>query len=153
MFEALLLVSATHCTFQGEEIKVDSKVECKRELLVKEAKAKKKEHPQYVLGADGPNTFDCSGFTMWTYRQIGKELPHFSGAQMDRGQPVHKKKNLKKGDLLFFGPGGSTHVSMYIGNGKMIHTSSSGNDIGIDNINESWYKQRYAGARRYLSGN
>lgn len=153
MFEALLFVSATHCTFQGQEIEVESKAECKREILVKQAKKKMKQNAQYVWAADGPNSFDCSGFTMWLYKQVGKELPHFSGAQMNRGQPVRKKKNLDKGDLLFYGPGGSSHVSMYIGKGKMIHASNPGTDINISNINESWYRSRYAGARSYLHGN
>lgn len=150
MFEAVVLAATIHCSFQGDPIQVDTKKDCKREKLVEWAKDRKRRNAQYVWAADGPMTFDCSGYTMWLYSRVGKTLPHFSGAQMDRGEPIRKKKNLKKGDLLFFGPGGGSHVSMYIGHGKMIHARNPSADIGIDGINESWYKSRYAGARRYI---
>lgn len=150
MFEALVLATAVHCSFQGEKIPVDTIKECKQEKLVAWAKDRKKRNAQYVWAASGPMSFDCSGYTMWLYSRVGKSLPHFSGAQMNRGKPIRHKRNLQKGDLLFFGPGGGSHVSMYIGKGKMIHARNPRADIGIDNINESWYQSRYAGARRYL---
>ncbi len=150
MFEAVVLATAVHCSFNGHAIPADSRADCKRERLVEWAKYKKRHNAQYVWAADGPNSFDCSGFTMWLYQRVGKSLPHFSGAQMDHGQPVRKQRNFNKGDLLFYGPGGGSHVAMYIGHGKMIHASNPGADIRVDSINSSWYRSRFAGARSYL---
>ncbi|HQR78830.1 MAG TPA: C40 family peptidase [Actinomycetota bacterium] len=107
---------------------------------------------RYVSGASGPNTFDCSGFTMWVYRTAtGRQLPHFSGAQMDRARRVGRK-HLKPGDLLFYGPGGSQHVSMYIGKGKMIHATNPRSGVRVDSINMGYYRARFAGAGRIIEG-
>ena len=54
------------------------------------------------------------------------------------------RKHLKPGDLMFFGPGGSQHVSMYIGKGKMIHATNPRSGVRIDSINMGYYKARYA---------
>ena len=145
MLEAVVMAATVHCTFQGHPIKADNKADCRREKVVLWAKDRKDAGAQYVWAADGPNSFDCSGFTMWSYRKVGVNLPHFSGAQMDRGKSV-SKKNLKPGDLLFYGAGGGSHVSMYIGHGKMIHASNPGRDIVIDNV----YWSGFAGALRYI---
>lgn len=150
MFEAVVLAASVHCSFQGHPIQAENKANCKRERLVEWAKKKDKENAQYVWAADGPNSFDCSGFTMWLYGRVGKNLPHFSGSQMDSGKPVRHRKNFQKGDLLFYGPGGGSHVAMYIGHGKMIHASNPGSDIRVDDIDSSWYRSRFAGARSYL---
>jgi cell wall-associated NlpC family hydrolase len=107
---------------------------------------------RYVGGASGPNAFDCSGFTMWVYKQAtGKYLPHFSGAQMDKARRVGRK-HLKPGDLLFYGPGGSQHVSMYIGKGKMIHATNPRSGVRVDSINMGYYRARFAGAGRIIEG-
>jgi cell wall-associated NlpC family hydrolase len=83
----------------------------------------------YVAGAAGPNRFDCSGFTQFVYKKAtGKYLPHYSGAQMNKARRVGKK-HMKPGDLLFFGPGGSQHVAMYIGKGKMVHATNPRTDV------------------------
>jgi cell wall-associated NlpC family hydrolase len=107
---------------------------------------------QYVAGAAGPNRFDCSGFTQYVYKQAtGKYLPHYSGAQMNKARRVGKKW-LKPGDLMFFGPGGSQHVSMYIGKGKMIHATNPRTDVRIDSINNGYWRGRFAGAGRIIEG-
>jgi cell wall-associated NlpC family hydrolase len=121
-----------------------------RSSLVRVALGKK--HARYVGGASGPWAFDCSGFTMWVYKQAtGKRLPHFSGAQMDRTRRVGRK-HLKPGDLLFYGPGGSQHVSMYIGRGRMIHATNPRSGVRIDSINMGYYKARFVGAGRLIEG-
>lgn len=105
---------------------------------------------QYVAGAAGPNRFDCSGFTQYVYKKAtGKYLPHYSGAQMHRAKRVGRK-HLKPGDLLFFGPGGSQHVSMYIGKGKMVHATNPRTDVRIDSINNGYWRGRFAGAGRII---
>ena len=97
---------------------------------------------RYVWGADGPNTFDCSGLTMWCYRQVGISLPHSSAAQIHEGQRV-SRGDLAPGDLVFFGSP-IHHVGLYIGGGMMIHAPHSGDVVKISSINRG----DYAGACR-----
>lgn len=119
-----------------------------RASLVRVALGKK--GARYVAGASGPWAFDCSGFTMWVYKQAtGKSLPHYSGAQMHRAKRV-SRNHLMPGDLLFFGPGGSQHVSMYIGKGRMIHATNPRSGVRVDSINMGYYRARFAGAGRII---
>jgi len=121
-----------------------------RQSLVRVALNKRGK--QYVAGAAGPNRFDCSGFTQYVYKKAtGKYLPHYSGAQMHKARRVGRK-HLKPGDLLFYGPGGSQHVSMYIGKGKMIHATNPRTDVRIDSVNNAYWRGRYAGAGRIIEG-
>ncbi|MBZ0846245.1 C40 family peptidase, partial [Clostridioides difficile] len=87
--------------------------------------AKSKLGCNYVYGAEGPNTFDCSGFTQWCYKQIGISIPRTVATQSKAGKAVDLKDKTKwkAGDLLCrVGGGSSNHVMMYIGNGQMIHS-------------------------------
>ena len=96
----------------------------------------------YVWAAAGPNSFDCSGLTMWAYRRIGISLPHSSRAQINVGQRV-SRSNLQPGDLVFFGSP-IHHVGMYIGGGMMIHAPSSGDVVKVS----SAFRGDFAGASR-----
>ncbi|HEY5433356.1 MAG TPA: NlpC/P60 family protein [Coriobacteriia bacterium] len=87
---------------------------------------------RYVWGASGPQTFDCSGFTMFVYAQVGVQLPHYSGAQINAGAHV-SRDNLQPGDLVFFGSP-IHHVGIYIGGGKMVHSPHTGDVVSIDPI-------------------
>lgn len=90
---------------------------------------------RYVWGADGPDTFDCSGLMMAAYHEIGISLPHSSAAQSNRGRAVSKSK-LKPGDLVFFTRGGRVyHVAMYIGGGKIVHARQEKYGIQINRLN------------------
>ena len=121
-----------------------------RASLVRVALSKKGS--RYVSGAAGPYSFDCSGFVMWVYKKAtGRSLPHYSGAQMQRSKRI-SRNSLQPGDLLFFGPGGSQHVSMYIGKGKMIHATNPSSGVKIDSINAGYYRARFAGAGRIITG-
>jgi cell wall-associated NlpC family hydrolase len=73
----------------------------------------------YVYATAGPVTFDCSGLTKAAYAQIRLGLPHFSGAQLHAGIPV-TAETLRPGDLLTYGPDGSEHVTMYIGDNLVV---------------------------------
>ena len=61
-------------------------------------------------------------------------------------------KWLKPGDLLFYGRGGSQHVSMYIGKGQMIHATNPRTDVRIDRVNNGYWRGRFAGAGRIIEG-
>ena len=80
----------------------------------------------YVWAASGPNSFDCSGLTMWAYAQVGIGLPHSSSAQRGSGPSVSLSA-LAPGDLVFM-PG---HVGMYIGNGNIVHAPTTGDVVKV----------------------
>jgi peptidoglycan DL-endopeptidase CwlO len=85
----------------------------------------------YVWGGETPGVgFDCSGLTAWAWTQAGVPLPHYSGSQMADTTPV-PVSDLEPGDLLFYGPGGSEHVAMYIGGGRMIEAPYTGAYVWI----------------------
>jgi cell wall-associated NlpC family hydrolase len=84
-----------------------------------------------VWGDESPGSgFDCSGLTAWAWGQAGVGLPHYSGAQMADSTPV-PLSDLQPGDLLFYGPGGSEHVAMYVGGGQMIEAPYTGASVWI----------------------
>ncbi|MBN2767799.1 MAG: C40 family peptidase [Campylobacterales bacterium] len=116
--------------------------------------AKQKLGKRYVWGAVGPNTFDCSGFTMYTCKQEGISIPRTSIEQSKAGVPIPKYA-LKPGDLVFFDTsktkrGYVNHVGIYIGDNKFIHASSAKKKVTITSLEAPFYKSRYRGARRYL---
>jgi peptidoglycan DL-endopeptidase CwlO len=81
----------------------------------------------YVYGAEGPDTFDCSGLTMFAYAAANISLPHSSRAQYEMGVPVSANE-LQAGDLLFYGTSPDTihHVAMAIDGGTLVHASTEG---------------------------
>jgi cell wall-associated NlpC family hydrolase len=100
---------------------------------------------RYVYGGTSPRTgFDCSGFTRFVYAHFGIDLPHYSGAQFDRGRRV-SSAGLRPGDLVFFD--GLGHVGLYIGGGRFIHAPHTGTTVSIDTLSRHG---RFDGARRLL---
>ena len=97
----------------------------------------------YVWGGAGPDAFDCSGLTMYSYAAAGISLPHSSSMQSTMGVPV-AYEDLQPGDLVFFYSPVS-HVGMYIGNGQMVHAPYSGSVVQVV---ELAYMPEFAGARR-----
>lgn len=125
------------------------RTKAQRRELVRQAKRRLNGRGQYVAGASSAWRFDCSGFTMYLYKKVlRKNIPHYSGSQM-RSLKRISKRNLKPGDLMFWGPGGSQHASMYIGRGKMIGANNPRRDVVIESINNSYWKPRYAGAATF----
>jgi cell wall-associated NlpC family hydrolase len=96
----------------------------------------------YGVGASGPDTFDCSGLTMYAYAAAGVTLPHSSRAQSTMGVAVSRAE-LQPGDLVFFYSPVS-HVGIYIGNGQMVHASVTGKPVAVTSVD----KAGYVGARR-----
>jgi cell wall-associated NlpC family hydrolase len=86
----------------------------------------------YVWGAGGPDAFDCSGLTQYAYSAAGVSLPHSSKSQSQMGAPVSRGE-LQPGDLVFFYSPVS-HVGMYIGNGQMVHASTSGTPVQVASL-------------------
>ncbi|MEF2968969.1 C40 family peptidase [Paenibacillus sp. M1] len=105
----------------------------------------------YKYGGVTTAGFDCSGFTRYVFQKFGVDLARVSTAQYKQGTPVAKSQ-LREGDLVFFNTSGSgiSHVGIYVGDGKFAHASSS-KGINIDNLDNSYYKTRYVGAKRILS--
>ncbi|WP_270505229.1 C40 family peptidase [Paraclostridium sordellii] len=114
--------------------------------------AKQQLGKPYVWGAEGPSSFDCSGFTQYVFKNAaGKNLPRVSKEQSKFGQSVNKS-NLQKGDLIFFDTdkdGVVNHVGIYMGNNEFIHASSGGKKVIISQLN-SYYNSVYTNARRVL---
>lgn len=98
----------------------------------------------YHWGADGPDSFDCSGLMMYCYAQIGIYLPHSAAAQYDCGERV-SRGDLKPGDLVFFGRSHISHVGMYIGDGNFIHAPHTGDVVKISSLDSHG---GYVGAAR-----
>jgi peptidoglycan DL-endopeptidase CwlO len=106
------------------------------------AAAQTKLGAPYSWGSSGPNAFDCSGLTSWAFKQAGITIPRTSAAQSTFGTAV-ARKDLQPGDLVFFYQPVS-HVGIYIGNGKILHASTSGEPVKISDMDSF----PYSGARR-----
>jgi cell wall-associated NlpC family hydrolase len=98
----------------------------------------------YVYGGASPGGFDCSGFAMYVFAQIGVSLPHNAAAQYGMGTPVDQSQ-LQPGDLVFFN--GLGHMGIYVGGGSFIHAPHTGDVVKISPM-AGWYASTYVGARR-----
>ena len=98
----------------------------------------------YRWGGASPSGFDCSGFTMYVFAQVGVSLPHYTGSQWAMGSPVSRDQ-LQAGDLVFFN--GLGHMGIYVGGGNFIHAPHTGDVVKISSMT-GWYSSTYVGARR-----
>jgi cell wall-associated NlpC family hydrolase len=98
----------------------------------------------YVYGGSSPSGFDCSGFVMYVYAQLGVSLPHNAAAQYGYGTPVDRSQ-LQPGDLVFFN--GLGHNGIYVGGGSFIHSPHTGDVVKISSMS-GWYDSTFVGARR-----
>lgn len=107
----------------------------------------------YRYATDGPDTFDCSGFTMYVMNQYGITLPHQSGSQYLYGFEVSQME-LIPGDLVFFSSNsnsGVAHVGIYVGEGYFIHASSGkAYSVTVSSLFDDYYTRHYLGAKRVI---
>lgn len=96
-------------------------------------KALSQQGKPYVWGAAGPSSYDCSGLTMWAYKQVGINLPHYTVSQYNAS---HKVSHPRPGDLVFFYPPSMHHMGMYIGNGLMVHAPHTGDVVRVAKIGD-----------------
>ena len=117
--------------------------------------ARAQKGKKYSWGAQGPNSFDCSGFTYYVYKNsVGITLPRVSSAQGNAGVAV-SKSNLQPGDLVFFDTSGPnngviTHVGIYAGNNMLIHASSGKGVVVETSMDTSYWQNAFVKARRVL---
>jgi len=77
--------------------------------------------------------FDCSGLTQFAYAGVGVQIPKYSGDQYNTGRKVPISQ-AKRGDLIFWGPGGTQHVAMYLGGGQMLEASSAAGHVKVSPV-------------------
>jgi peptidoglycan DL-endopeptidase RipB len=79
------------------------------------------------------NGFDCSGLMRYMFAGVGVLIPRFSGDQYNAGRHIPPNE-ARRGDLIFYGPGGSQHVTMYLGNGQMLEASGSAGKVTVSPV-------------------
>lgn len=85
----------------------------------------------YVWGAEGPDSFDCSGLVKYVFSKFGVSLPHYSGAQMSAGEPVASLSDAKPGDIVV----SPTHAAIYIGDGRIINALNPSEGVKVTGLN------------------
>lgn len=112
---------------------------------------------RYVYGGSSPSGFDCSGFTMYIYKNFGYSLPHTATGQWQSGYGtrIYNISELQPGDLVFFcDPSRSngkacSHAGIYVGNGQHIHASSSrSGGVIISDLTSGYYNTYFVGGIR-----
>jgi cell wall-associated NlpC family hydrolase len=88
----------------------------------------------YVYGAQGTESYDCSGLTSWAYAQAGVSLPRTSQAQASAGTRIYSQSDLRVGDLVIF-YADLHHVGLYAGNGQVLHAPRPGTVVRYESIN------------------
>lgn len=118
------------------------------------ALAKQHLGTRYSYGGASPSGFDCSGFTMYVYNQMGYSLPHSATSQWQSGlgTRVYSISELQPGDLVFFNDPSRnagkacSHAGIYIGNGQHIHSSSSrSGGVIISDLTSGYYNTYFVG--------
>jgi len=94
----------------------------------------------YRWGAAGPRRFDCSGFTLYVYKRLGRSLPHSASAQYSRTRHISKSSK-RPGDLVFMksSSGRISHVGIYAGQGKWWVSPHSGSQVKLQTLYSSRY--------------
>ena len=147
--KSVLLVTATKNAARSRFVAAQQRAAAARQAKAAEVAqvrtrivqvARKQLGDRYSAGSSGPHAFDCSGFTMYVYRQVGVFLPRTSRSQFGAGSRIAPDRLdlLEPGDLVFFGynadPGQIHHVGIYSGNGLYIHAPQTGEMISESSL-------------------
>ncbi len=89
-----------------------------------------------IGSGSGTTGFDCSGLILYAFAGVGIKLPHYSGAQYDLGRKIPASQ-MRRGDVIFYGPGGSQHVTLYLGQGQMLEAPDVGLKVRIAPVRTS----------------
>ena len=109
---------------------------------------------RYTWGGTTPKSgFDCSGLMLYAFRQVGVTVPRLAASQFSFNGAVDVSwDNMAPGDMMFFkntsGRRGITHVSMYIGNGRMVHAMTPTYGVQISSIYDDYWVKHFYGATR-----
>jgi len=121
-----------------------------RSLIVRTAKNMLEK--KYEFGKNNPGSgFDCSGLSQYSYKQAGVDIPRTARKQYENSKKI-SKGDLKNADLVFFstnGPG-PTHVGIYIGGGRFIHSPSEGKRVQIVDMDNPYWRVNYYGSGTYF---
>lgn len=95
-----------------------------------------------MWAAAGPNSFDCSGLTLYAWAKAGKTLRHYAKWQWEDGTPISRSQ-LRPGDLVFFYPPSLHHMGMYVGGGWMVHAPQTGDFVRMARLDSfPWAGER-----------
>ena len=108
-----------------------------------------------MLGAEGPDSFDCSGLVYYALRSAGVKIGRYSArnyAKVDEWETIYGKANLAPGDLLFYKSSGTsdttiTHVAIWLGSNKLVHASSSRSSVVVTTWS-TWSDENFLFAKR-----
>jgi cell wall-associated NlpC family hydrolase len=108
----------------------------------------------YRYGGNTPESgFDCSGLVDFVFLDAaGLRLPRSSRELIDFQAPGVDRDQLQPGDLVFFNPGGgpTSHIGIYVGEGRFVHAPSSGGTVRLDALQSAYWQRSYQGAKRVL---
>ena len=108
-------------------------------------------YPYVYAGASPSTGFDCSGLMYYCLGQFGYSMNRVADDQMNQGTAI-ARDDLQVGDLVFFGYGSyADHVGMYIGGGNFVHASTPSSGVRVDSLDQTYYVNKYVGARRIIS--
>lgn len=106
---------------------------------------------RYKYGGNSPETgFDCSGFVRYVFKQAASLTLPRSAIEISQLGTTVPKNELQPGDLVFFNTLKSafSHVGIYLGNNRFIHSPSSGGKVRVENMQDGYWAKRYNGAQR-----
>jgi cell wall-associated NlpC family hydrolase len=89
-----------------------------------------------IDSGSGTVGFDCSGLILYAFAGVGIKLPHYSGSQYNMGRKIPSSQ-MRRGDVIFYGPGGSQHVTLYLGDGQMLEAPYTGSQVKISPVRTS----------------
>lgn len=93
--------------------------------------------PSNGIGSgSGTVGFDCSGLVLYSFAGVGIKLPHYSGSQYNMGRKIPSAQ-MRRGDVIFYGPGGSQHVTIYLGDGQMLEAPDVGLKVRVAPVRTS----------------